>query len=69
MSLADALAEFVGTADFDGDDVGGFLYDGNSYIVHADANGAAGNIVELTGVSIASITENANTDTFDVTFA
>jgi hypothetical protein len=68
-NIGDALTEFLGTADFDDDDVGGFVFDGDSYIVHADADGAAGNVVELAGVSIATITENTNTDTFDVTFA
>ena len=62
-----ALTEFLAAASFLNNDVGGFLYGGNTYIVHADANNAAGNIIELTGVTVTAIAEATTTDVFAIT--
>ena len=56
-TLAAAITEFLAVADFDDNDVGGFIWQGNTYVVHADADNAAGNIVCLEGVELASIVE------------
>jgi hypothetical protein len=66
-SLADALTEFLAAASFDNNDVAGFVWGGDSYIVHADADGAAGNIVRLVGVTVTAIAENTTVDTFALT--
>ncbi len=63
-SLSDALTTFLAAASFDNNDVAGFVYGTNTYIVHADGDGQAGNIVTLTGVTITSILEVDNTDEF-----
>jgi hypothetical protein len=65
-SLSDALTEFLAAASFLDNDVGGFVYGGNTYIVHADANNAAGNIIELVGVTVTAITESNDTFTFTI---
>ena len=67
-TIADAIAEFLAAADFDDNDVGGFVWSGDAYIVHADANGAAGNIIMLEGVStLTTVAELTTTDTFIIT--
>jgi len=63
-SLADALAEFLAAASFDNNDVAGFVYGGDTYVVHADADGEAGNIVMLDNVVLVSLAENTTLDTF-----
>jgi hypothetical protein len=60
-TLAAAFTEFLGVDGWDDNDVGGFVYGGNTYIVHADADNALANVVELTGVVIGSIAEVATT--------
>ena len=64
-SLSDALTEFLAAASFDDNDVAAFVYGGDSYVVHADDDGAAGNIVKLVGVNVTAITES--NDTFTLT--
>jgi len=66
-TFADALTEFLAAASFVNNDVAGFVYDGNTYIVHADADNQAGNIIELTGVVVTAITEVTTTDVFGFT--
>jgi Ca2+-binding RTX toxin-like protein len=63
-SLADATTEFLAAASFLDNDVAGFVYDGDTYVVHADADNAAGNIVKLDGVVLVSLAENTALDTF-----
>jgi hypothetical protein len=62
-----ALTEFLAAASFDDNDVAGFVWGGDSYIVHADADNAAGNIVKLVGVTVTAIAENTTVDTFALT--
>ena len=66
-TLADALVEFLAAASFANNDVAGFVYGGDTYIVHADADNAAGNIVKLVGITATAITESS--DTFTLTLA
>jgi Ca2+-binding RTX toxin-like protein len=56
-TLADAITEFLAVTDFDDNDVGAFIWQGNTYVAHLDANNAAGNIVCLEGIELASIVE------------
>jgi hypothetical protein len=65
-TLAAAITEFLAAASFADNDVGGFTYGGNTYIVHADANNAAGNIVEIQGVVATSIAEVGTTDSYNI---
>lgn len=66
-TLADALATFLAAASFVNNDVAGFVYGDNTYIVHADADNAAGNVVKLVGITATAITES--NDTFTLTLA
>lgn len=60
-----ALALALGTGNTADNDVLGFQYGGNTYIVHLDAAAAAGNVVELTGVAGTEISEIGATDALD----
>ena len=65
-TLSAAITEFLAAASFADNDVGGFTYGGNTYVVHADANNAAGNIVELQGIVATSIAEIGTTDSYNI---
>jgi len=63
-TLSDALTAFLAATGWDDNDVGGFNWGGNAYIVHADADNAAGNIVRLDGITVTEVTESGATDSF-----
>lgn len=63
-TLAAAITEFLAAASFADNDVAGFVFQGDTFVVHADANNAAGNIVKLDGVVLVSLAESGALDTF-----
>lgn len=63
-TIGAATTEFLAAASFLDNDVAGFVFGGDSYIVHADANNAAGNFVRLDNIVIATLAESGTTDTF-----
>jgi len=58
-TLAAAITEAIGTTHAD-NDVFAFVYSGDTYVVHADATNAAGNIVQLVGVTGTSMEISGN---------
>jgi hypothetical protein len=68
-SLDDALTAFLAAASFENNDVAGFVWDGDTYIVHANADNTAGNIVKLAGITVTEIAEVTTTDVFSLTIA
>ena len=66
-TIAAAITEFLAASSFANNDVGGFVFGGDTYVVHADAANAAGNIVKLEGVVATSIAESGTTDSYIIT--
>jgi hypothetical protein len=65
-TIGAAITEFLAATGWDDNDVGGFVWEGSTYVVHADADNAGSNFVRLEGVIATSIAESGTTDAYDV---